>query len=376
MSKTLVACVGGFLGAGKTTALQKAAEELSRRGMKAAVVVNDQGDSLVDTHSLRSSGAITEEITGGCFCCKFDDLVKTLIAIREREQPDVILAEAVGSCTDLAATVYRPLRRYYGRRFALAPLTVLTEPGRIRAMSDESASAFPESVRYLFQKQIAEADLVVLNKCDTVSAEERSRLIGLIRAEGQTAPVHCMSAFGGTGIVEWVDLLLGGGEAADREVDVDYETYTEAEATLAWLNATVDVDGAREFSPREFAERFIRGVQDGAGSMKIAIAHVKALVDASAKSDRIALVDNTTDPQWSGIAQFDESSKVSLIINARVGSTPQQLSTLITGSLQESARALGVETMVRHIECFSPQKPTPRYRFTHASQATGRTPAP
>jgi G3E family GTPase len=376
MSKTLVACVGGFLGAGKTTALQKAAEELSRRGLKPAVVVNDQGDALVDTHSLRSSGAITEEITGGCFCCKFDDLVKTLIAIKEREQPDVILAEAVGSCTDLAATVYRPLQRYYGRRFALAPLSVLTEPGRIRAMSAEGEGAFPDSVRYLFRKQIAEADLVVLNKCDTVSPEERTGLIDWIRAEGQSAPVHCMSAFSGTGIDGWVDLLLGGAEAADRAIDVDYETYTQAEATLAWLNATVDVDGARDFSPREFAERFLERVQDGAGSMKIAIAHVKALVDARTASDRIALVDNTTAAQWSGIANFAASSRVSLIINARVGSTPRQLSTLITGSLDASARAFGVETMVRHMECFSPRRPTPRYRFTHASQETGTTSAP
>jgi hypothetical protein len=90
----------------------------------------------------------------------------------------------------------------------------------------------------------------------------------------------------------------------------------------------------------------------------------------------IALVDNTTAAQWSGIANFAASSRVSLIINARVGSTPHQLSTLITRSLDASARAVGVETMVRHMECFGPRRPTPRYRFTHASQETGTTSAP
>src|SRR5215468_4363141 len=104
MSKVIIACIGGFLGAGKTTALQRAADELKTRRMKVGVITNDQGTELVDTHILRQQGVSTAEIAGGCFCCKFEELVQAASAILDKHRPDIILAEAVGSCADLSAT--------------------------------------------------------------------------------------------------------------------------------------------------------------------------------------------------------------------------------------------------------------------------------
>jgi G3E family GTPase len=145
-----LACVGGFLGAGKTTALIEAARNLMARGLKVGVITNDQGGNLVDTALVRSQGLQTEEITGGCFCCRFTEFVKHASQMVERHHPDIILAEAVGSCTDLAATVYEPLRRLYAAEFELAPLSVFVEPDRIREMLGAS-SQFQDSVRYLLR---------------------------------------------------------------------------------------------------------------------------------------------------------------------------------------------------------------------------------
>ncbi|MGA9958965.1 MAG: GTP-binding protein, partial [Acidobacteriaceae bacterium] len=47
--KPWIAIVGGFLGAGKTTLILAAAKELERRGIRSAVILNDQGNELVDT---------------------------------------------------------------------------------------------------------------------------------------------------------------------------------------------------------------------------------------------------------------------------------------------------------------------------------------
>ena len=138
-AKVLIACVGGFLGAGKTTALVRAARELMRRGLRVGVITNDQGDALVDTEVMRGFGLPTEEITGGCFCCKFDELVDHAQRLLDQAQPDVILAEAVGSCADLSATVYQPLRRYYADQFDLAPLSIFVEPSRLRAFAGGDA---------------------------------------------------------------------------------------------------------------------------------------------------------------------------------------------------------------------------------------------
>ncbi|HUG12781.1 MAG TPA: GTP-binding protein, partial [Opitutaceae bacterium] len=95
--------IGGFLGAGKTTALARLARFLGDEGLRAALITNDQGRELVDTATLRAKGFETEEIPGGCFCCRFDALLGTSRGMCGGEPPDVIVAEAVGSCTDLAA---------------------------------------------------------------------------------------------------------------------------------------------------------------------------------------------------------------------------------------------------------------------------------
>src|SRR5580698_8085252 len=93
--------VGGFLGAGKTTTLARLARFYQARGQKVGLVTNDQAQNLVDTTSLRSQGFPVEEVPGACFCCRFDELVGRVGALENHERPDVILAEPVGSCTDL-----------------------------------------------------------------------------------------------------------------------------------------------------------------------------------------------------------------------------------------------------------------------------------
>ena len=104
-----------------------AAHELAKRGLKSAVIVNDQGDSLVDTQFARQHGFDAEEVTGGCFCCQFSDLIDSAEKLRAHS-PDVIFAEPVGSCMDLSATVLRPLREHYSGDFRLAPFTVCVDP--------------------------------------------------------------------------------------------------------------------------------------------------------------------------------------------------------------------------------------------------------
>jgi G3E family GTPase len=135
--------IGGFLGAGKTTAVAKLAQHLSSQGRRVGLITNDQGSELVDTALLRSRGFATEEIPGGCFCCRFNSLVDAAKRLSAEAPPDVFIAEPVGSCTDLVATVTYPLRRIYGERFTIAPLSVLVDPVRaLRVFGLESGGNF------------------------------------------------------------------------------------------------------------------------------------------------------------------------------------------------------------------------------------------
>src|SRR5688572_25441553 len=120
--------IGGFLGAGKTTALLRMAEHLTRLGRRVGLITNDQSYGLVDTALVGSRGYPVQEITGGCFCCRFNSLTAAAARLTEEARPDVFLAEPVGSCTDLRASVQYPLRRLYGDNYRIAPLSVLVNP--------------------------------------------------------------------------------------------------------------------------------------------------------------------------------------------------------------------------------------------------------
>ena len=157
--------LGGFLGAGKTTAVAKLAERLTQQGLRVGLITNDQGKELVDTAMLRSRGFATEEIPGGCFCCRFNSLVDAANKLTVDSRPEVFIAEPVGSCTDLVATVTYPLRRMYGDQFLIAPLSVLVDPVRAqRVLGLATGGQFSDKVLYIYRKQLEEADLIVINK--------------------------------------------------------------------------------------------------------------------------------------------------------------------------------------------------------------------
>ena len=180
--------IGGFLGAGKTTAVDRFAKELTERGMRVGLITNDQSSGLVDTALLRSHGFATEEIAGGCFCCRFESLQEAAASLTRQSRPEVFLAEPVGSCTDLMATVSYPLRRIYGDRFRIAPLSVLVDPLRAaRILGLAAGRSFSSKVVYVYRKQLEEADLIVVNKCDQLADDLRSRLVGAL-AEQFRAP--------------------------------------------------------------------------------------------------------------------------------------------------------------------------------------------
>ncbi len=104
--------VGGFLGSGKTTAIANSCKILSDRGIITSVITNDQGRYLVDSRFIRQSDIPYAEVTGGCFCCNYNELDTQISNLRNTHNPSVIFAEFVGSCTDLVATVLKPLIEY------------------------------------------------------------------------------------------------------------------------------------------------------------------------------------------------------------------------------------------------------------------------
>src|SRR5262245_33125383 len=208
MTKIRFVMIGGFLGAGKTTALSRLARYYMSRGQKVGLITNDQAADLVDTSSLRSQGMAVEEIAGACFCCRFNDLVDRADTLITKERPDVILAEPVGSCTDLVATVVQPLKDLYGARFDVAPYAVLFKPSHgLRILKNEASSGFSPKAAYIFRKQLEEADAIAINRIDELKPDELAELTELIEQQFPGVPLLRVSAKTGAGFDRLTELL-------------------------------------------------------------------------------------------------------------------------------------------------------------------------
>src|SRR5437899_4172343 len=182
--------IGGFLGAGKTTTISRLAHFYINQGRRVGLVTNDQAQDLVDTNSLRAQGFPVEEVAGACFCCRFDDLISKVGRLQEGERPDVILAEPVGSCTDLVATVVQPLKDLYRSRFQVAPYAVLFKPSHgLRILRNESGAGFSPKAAYIFTKQLEEADAIVINRIDEMTPAAVDELVKLVEARYPGTPI-------------------------------------------------------------------------------------------------------------------------------------------------------------------------------------------
>jgi G3E family GTPase len=356
-SKARIACVGGFLGCGKTTAVIEAAQRLVERGLRICIITNDQGHQLVDTALVRSRGINAVEIGGGCFCCRFDEFAIHAQRLVKQHRAQVILAEAVGSCADLAASVYKRFRQYYSEEFVLAPLTVLVDPHRIREMLG-SCPEFDENVRYLFGKQLAEADRVVLTKSDLLSDEEIARLRNDLQQLAGNVPVSVMSARNGSGVDEWVEQIMTG-QTGERELELDYALYGRAEACLGWLNASIDLISQKEFHSTDLGEALMASVQESGRIVGWSVAHVKIMLLTADGNNWIALTDSRGPAVWGGSHELSPCLEASMIVNARVVADPLQLRLLIEECVQKVTHSRDIKATVRHLESFSPLPPKP-----------------
>ena len=362
--------IGGFLGAGKTTALLQLAAHLTSRGRRVGLITNDQSSGLVDTAVVTAQGYPVEEITGGCFCCRFNSLTTAAERLTESSRPDVFLAEPVGSCTDLRASVQYPLRRLYGDEYRIAPLSVLVDPVRaMRVLGIEAGKAFSPKVRYVYGKQLEEAEIIVINKSDLVADERRSALHDALRAAYPHADVLSASARTGAGLDEWFHRIASA-ESDDRQAPgLDYELYADGEALLGWLNATLRLTAASPFDGNAVAVDLARAVGARLASRDIEIAHFKTTLTPDEGIGDLAvvnLVGSDRMPESSHRLQ-EEIRSGELIVNVRAEGDPQVLhDILLRDVLPSLCRRMAVAASVVHVEHFRPAKPSPTHRFATA----------
>ena len=233
LAKVPCTIVTGFLGAGKTTLVRHVLENAG--GRRLAVIVNEFGDVGIDGDILKSCGieSCTEdgivELSNGCICCTVaDDFVPALKSLLDRPNPpEHIVIETSG------LALPKPLVRAFNWPEIASRVTV----DGVVAVVDGAAVAAgrfaddPEAIarqraadvsldhdnplEEVYEDQLLCADLVVLNKADLMSADERRDVVGQI---GKTLPKAVKVIEVQNGKVS-VSVLLGVGAAAESDLE-------------------------------------------------------------------------------------------------------------------------------------------------------------
>jgi G3E family GTPase len=360
MSRKL-ALIGGFLGAGKTTLIQRFAGWLTVHGLRPALVANDQGQDLIDTATFVAAGqSPVAEVTGGCFCCRLDEFVSVLRRMEAELRPGVIIAEPVGSCTDLMATVLLPLEQVYGMPLVSSPFSVVLDGRRaLRALSGKrDPRDFHRDVGYIYRKQMEEAEWLVVNKTDLISAEQLAALQQRLTANFPDKRVFPVSGKSGEGLEAWFAALISERSGPGRTMEVDYERYGRGEAMLGWYNADVSV----EFEVPTGADGWLLETS-AAISVLLAeagckVAHFKTTLESRDGRSRVHQV---MDGDGLSLADSHAGPVVGgrLLVNLRAEGSPGELDRAVGEVL---GRQAGLSFSAK--AAFQPGQPEPTHRVT------------
>jgi len=362
MKTTRILLVGGFLGAGKTTLLENISQRLIDCGHKVGLITNDQAPELVDTLFLAQNGKQVAEVSGSCFCCNFDGLFGAVRQLHEETQPEVILAEPVGSCTDLSATILQPLKEQLEKIFVLSPLSVVVDARRLSDLFQGLSTGLHPDAEYIFCKQMEEADIIVVNKIDRVDAGEVSGLREQLVRNYPRASCFFLSARTGEGVQDWLDAVMQRNDCGSHTVEVDYDRYAEGEAVLGWLNATVDIEG-EVTDWKVFTASLMSELGNELDQKSVAVGHVKSILVAGGAAPIIANLTgkkDTLDVRGPSVV----SAVARLTINARAEMSPDELEELVRQTLDSvCGKDFTVTTLVW--QSLSPGRPNPTYRYAH-----------
>lgn len=351
--------IGGFLGSGKTTAIKNACNALSKAGVKAVVITNDQGEKLVDTAFLQDDNVPVAQVANGCFCCQYTELSAVINRVKEKENPGVIFAEAVGSCTDLIATVAKPLQVQDSGNTLV--ISVFADALLLFPLLTGNASFLNDDVRYIYKKQLEEADLLVVNKIDVLTAYELSFLKQKMKQQYAAKQLLFQNSFDETQILHWLQAMSSFRLGAERKsLQIDYDTYASGEAAMAWLDEELEIESTGNAT--ELGYQLIDSIEAVVRGRSLVIGHLKFLLDNGTAKQKISFTARPV-AETLPAKRLAPAMNLRMLINARVQTTPEQLQQIMSTAINNIAVQNAVYINVKSTAAFRPAYPRPVHRI-------------
>lgn len=177
--------VSGMLGVGKTSVMIHLIDDLMAKGHKVSVIENDFGSKGIDGDIIRKNGMEVRELQGGCVCCTMKSgMIDALRFLQSNYNPDIVLMEPTG----IADPSY-----ILGSVDGITGLEV-TRKSAIIVVDAERFMKMRKMFERPLKNQMNVADLVLINKIDTVTEEEAAEIERSIRELSYEGPIMRVQA--------------------------------------------------------------------------------------------------------------------------------------------------------------------------------------
>ena len=356
MTKPFYMVVTGFLGAGKTTSMIAMARVVNSKYGKGGIIANDLGaKNLVDADLTRKADVEISEITGDCICYVTEDLVHRIDGL-VANGCNVVMSDIPGSGLGSLDHVVIKIKDEYPGKYELLPLTCIVDPERLRMILPERANInLPEEMRFLLNAQIAEADLIVLNKIDMLSEEEKQADLEFIRSAYPEIPVMCMSARTGEGVEEVVDYVMQHRAAAiHREIGYGSDEMDDAERQMCWYNRRFFVKEreGKNIDFNQVVDDFFEAIRDGLIDAKRNVPHLKLF--AAGEGDdyvKASLIGVDYDIEYD--RKLDqEYTAMAIIVNARALCESETMGEIVDDACDFIKSRYNLKCNIIFTECF------------------------
>jgi Ni2+-binding GTPase involved in maturation of urease and hydrogenase len=346
--------VGGFLGSGKTTAINNAAGHLASKGKKVGVITNEQSEDKQDKTIVHANYSPSEVVINNSFSSNLDNLSDKVVRLHLDAQPGYIFAESVGSCTDLVATVLKPLMILYDHIFESLTLSIIVDARMLLSYLKGEKQLFGDEVIYIFRKQIEEADLLVINKIDLLVEEDFPVLKKCIHQSLNDKLIITQNSFNPQNIDNWLDTLESLPQRKRTSLEIDYQSYGKGETALTWLDEEITFS-AMNNQAGEYALRFIDNMLMDIYEKQLPIGHLTFRLIDGTKGQEISITTYDRTDLKKSISPI-ASNKIMLIMNARFETTYEILNAIVNTNIATLSNQ-GVNVTKKPKGLFSPGIP-------------------
>jgi len=180
MKQVEVYILSGFLGAGKTTLLQNILSEEQQNHRKIAVIMNELGEVSIDSNMIPEETPL-KELLNGCVCCTIQGQLEVQLENMLREYDlDAIYIETTGVAhpIEVLDACLSPL---FAEKLEVKAILTIVDAHRWL-----NRTALSIQLRKLLSEQVEHADVVLLNKVDSLSENEKAKVISEIQSINQT----------------------------------------------------------------------------------------------------------------------------------------------------------------------------------------------